>query len=84
MQQMSFDFGNSIEYGELQENIILHKLNRTLHGKVVSVGTTRDVKAFRTLVNVKLRNGISHAVDLAELFSDETLATLILLGAADG
>lgn len=84
MKQMSFDFGNPIEYGELQDNVRLYKLNQTLHGKVMQVYTMRDVTKFETVVRIVLKNGVRHDVLAADLFTKETLATLVLLGASGG
>lgn len=84
MKQMSFDFGNPVEYGDLQDNVRLYKLNQTLHGNVTQVYTLRDVAKFETLVRVVLKNGVIHDVPVADLYTKETLATLVLLGASGG
>jgi hypothetical protein len=84
MKQMSFDFGNPVEYGDLQDNVRLYKLNLTLHGNVTQVYTLRDVTRFDTLVRIVLKNGVIHDVPIADLYTKETLATLVLLGASGG
>lgn len=84
MQQTSFDFGNPVDYGDLQDNVRLYKLNQTLHGNVTQVYTLRDVYKHATIVRVVLKNGVQHDVPIADLYTKETLATLVLLGASGG
>lgn len=82
MGQMSFDFSNPIEYGDLQHTVWVYKLNRKIGPVVRSVAAERDVVRQVTRVAVMLHNGKRMDTTIDELFSDSTLATLVLLGAS--
>lgn len=84
MRQMSFDFGSPVDYGGLQDTVRLFRLNQKLHGIVQQVLTFRDVPKMQDCVRVVLKNGIKHDVPISELFTDETLTVLVLLGASNG
>jgi hypothetical protein len=84
MQQMPLDLKIPAEYEYLQDVIIQHKLNTKLRMDMVKrIDIERDVVHDTARVALHLANGYVFNTTLDDLVKDETIATLILIGAGN-